>query len=373
MSEAKIVRLRRDNKDQVVAFLRRHYGDSYYGADERFFRWQYCEVPTQWFAAEASSGCLPANGIVDDQGDLLAVHVFIPFDGVGPAGGFRGAFDEEWINGSGIPGFGRRLAARLMDEVDVYCGFGCNDLSERAFRTLGFEFVPEIPRLVAVIDGNRLRTAIADAGYVAEAAFVPERDCRLGDRNVFVEIAVSDIPERAIESHNRSMGFGIRRTREWLRWRYERHPYIKYSVVAAPGEFTAGAAVVRIENIAGSGQCVARIVDLLGERMRWPSLFIAALSFARAHECVLADFFSSSGAVIDGIATALSGAEGNFSRNPRLPYMFQPLAFGAHNSINFAMNSKVLVANALFSAVKADGTQDIFRHPESGPQLQRRT
>ena len=172
-SDHHIVQLSHEKASSVRAFLRRFYGESFYGADERYFEWMYERYPSRWFAPSAAEGKLPINAVLTKNGELGAIHAFLPFDARTPWGGEVGIWDIEWINGSGIPGAGRALAKHLLDQVDIYAGFGCNELSEEAFGKMGLAFVPEIPRLVAVLYPDILKQALVSSKIESLVDFSP--------------------------------------------------------------------------------------------------------------------------------------------------------------------------------------------------------
>lgn len=367
-----VTQLKMDDVAEVLAFIREQYGEHYFGAKERFFRWLFVEVPCKWFAARASEGFIPANGILGKSGEILALHVFIPFDAQTPWGGTKGIFDEEWINGSGIRGLGRALVNYLLSIVDVYCGYGCNDLSEKAFLKMGFTFHQELPRLVAILDRERLSTLVAESGYIEEAARLPESVSAVPQTSWYALPSASAAPLKTLEDYNASVSFGVKRSSEWLAWRYDKHPYLAYHAVSDSNDGSSGVAVIRLENVAESPVCVARIVDLIATPENEAGILRAAMAFASDSNCILIDLMTSSWQLSDRLQASMSTSGVRLLTNPRVPYMFQPCTFGKHDNVNFAIHSHSPADMFSFRAFKADGTQDILRSADSAAILKRK-
>lgn len=357
---------------KVLDFIRTQYGDHYFGADERFFSWLYLDTPCQWFSLRSKEGFIPANAILGASGEILALHVFIPFDASTPWGGTKGIFDEEWINGSGIRGLGRILVNHLVTDVDIYCGYGCNDLSENAFLKIGFTFHPELPRLVAILDKEQLLSLVMEAGYLQEASQLPASASGTPSVNWYTLPSAAAVPSAALECYNASVSFGIKRSKEWLVWRYDNHPHFSYNMISNSNDGLSGVAVVRLENVAKSSVCVARIVDLIATPENEAGVLSAAIAFAKESNCILADLMTSSWQLADQLQESMSAFGLRLLRNPRVPYMFQPCAFGKYNNVNLAIHSHVAADLFAFRAFKADGTQDILRSADSAAILKRK-
>lgn len=364
--------LKMDDVPKVLAFIREQYGEHYFGAKERFFYWLFVEVPCQWFSTRASEGFIPANGIFGKSGEILALHVFIPFDAQTPWGGTKGIFDEEWINGSEIRGLGRALVRHLLSSVDVYCGYGCNDLSEKAFLKMGFTFHQELPRLVAILDKKLLSGLVEESGYVKEAAQLPESVSAILKTRWHALPSASVVPSKTLEDYNTSVPFGVKRSSEWLSWRYDNHPFLAYHAISDSNDGSSGMAVIRIENVAKSQTCVARIVDLIARPENEAGILCAALAFASDNNCILIDLMTSSWQLSGRLQASMSASGVHLLTNPRVPYMFQPCAFGKHDNVNFAIHSHIPADMFAFRAFKADGTQDILRSADSAAILKRK-
>jgi len=355
----------------AIEFLKKHYGEQYYGANETYFNWLYVRSACGWFEPLRLDGRIPANGVLGSEGELLALHTYLPFDGVLHGSSFKGLFDEEWINGSNIRGVGRALATVLLGETELYAGLGCNELSEAAFKKLGFDFQLEVPRLVAVLDQKALSELISRTDQGAHAVF-DEVVCDAA----WHELPDADsLPDEIFGDYRKSQTFAVDRSVGWCAWRYDGHPFIEYRYISSSKDGNEGVAVVRLEKILGTKYQNARVVDLLGDVANCGRMFAAAVSFAQSTECLIADFTTTSPAFAARLAARSLEAGVSVIRNPRIPYMFQPCAFGAATNVNMVLAGEILNivgAPPDFHATKADSTQDILRNLESGPKLRTR-
>lgn len=358
----------------VLSFLRRHYGPQFYGADERYFNWQYLQTPCDWFAPAAAAGKIPVNAVLGEDGEVLAIHAYIPFDAQTPWGGSHGVWDVEWINGSTTRGVGRTLARYLLDRADVYAGFGMNDLAEKAFRKLGLIIFSEIPRRVAVFDRETLATLTAAAGYDEEAQNLP-KNATVPDHAWYTLESTAAIPAPVLDHEILSNSFGTGRTCVWLAWRYDRHPFIKYIPVASDPDGREGVAIVRLENVFGTEFTTCRIVEFLGIPGYERALLTAVFSFARAQGSLIADYYTSSTTRATMFDSTTGGGDYGVLANPRVPYMYQPLAYNARNAMNLVVSvgggAPADIDLSHFHATKGDSDQDILRMPDTAPALSR--
>lgn len=354
-------RLRADELDRFCNFLKVHYGDEHYGADKRYVDWLYQQSPSSWLTVKQREREAPVNILIDSASDILSVHAFVPFDARTFWGGSFGIWDLEWINGGGPKGSGRRLAAALLSEVDIYVGFGCNELSENAFKKMGMSFVPEILRAVLVVDPDRL---VAELSKLEEVHKVFDRcsfpdfaDCSL------LEMAAS-VSSDAIDGFHDMTPLGVTRNREWLAWRYDHHPYLRYPIL----QNHEGAAVLRLEGVVGSNATICRVMEFLPRTLPAEGLASAIGKFAKDNKCLFVDYFSPSSRHLDALVQSFEAARMPMLRNPRVPYMTQPMRFGNRNAFNMVIAPGARAPSGIksleltaFHATKGDANQDVQR------------
>jgi hypothetical protein len=362
LAELKMGRLRPDELGRLAGVLRANYGPRYYGADGRYMSWLYLESPSEWFEEARRRDQAPVNILTANSGDIVAIHAFVPFDARTPWGGTRGVWDLEWVNSGGPRGAGRRLAAALLAEVDVYAGFGSNKLSLAAFARLGITVIPEVHRLVVVTSAARLRSAMDSMSPSSVWEGLPQSP-DVVEQVAFCE-AAGAISTAALERYEMDTPFGVSRRRTWLRWRYDRHPYLRYAVL----QNEEGAAVVRIEVAAPSGLPACRVLEFLPIGASAPRMARAIAAFAQRERCGFVDYFSSSEDHIGTFFNSCREAGLSPLRNPAIPFMTQPLQFGASNAFNMVIAAGGAAPQALadssfasFHASKGDANQDVSR------------
>jgi len=355
--------------EDVKKFLRANYGANFYGANNEYFNWLYLQSPCRWFQKHRDAGLIPVNSIRQDNGDIGALQAFVPFDLLMQNDLGRGAWDLEWINASGIRGAGRALAKHLLAEVDIYAGYGCNDLSATAFKNMGMTLVPEISRGVFVFAPETLGTLIREAG--GQELEELQGGNGIGKKWIKLE-NTQEIAKECFEEYTASMTCGVTRSREWLSWRFDNHPFIDYAIVAPYEDARAGSAILRIESILGTNETVARIVDLFPGKHGVKNALGAAIGFARDHGCTLADYFCTDFWSLDTIAEASRELGENILLNPHIPFRFQPLEVRGAHSINLVVahggQSNKSIPLSAFHATKADANQDILRNPDHSAQ-----
>ena len=349
--------------DKVSAFIKDQYGAAHYGADHAYMSWLYLDSPCRWFADRRRAGQAPVNAFVDQTGTLVAIHAYVPFDANTPWGGPRGVWDLEWINRSGVRGTGRELAKRLLAESDVYAGFGCNDLSANSFAKMGMTLVPEIGRALVVLQPDRLRAALAALG---ECPDLPATG-RGGGGHVLLDDTAA-IDGALLDAYAEATPFGVARDPAWLAWRYDRHPYLRYAVVAVAGDPAKGVAILRLETVIPDGFVIARMLEFFPRDPICPALAACVVDWAVAQGAVFLDYFTSSADHARRFQTSLDAAGVSHARNPRVPFMTQPLAYGTTNSINMVIGAGGLCPLAPadvdfgnFHAGKGDANQDVVR------------
>src|SRR5437764_181005 len=119
-------------------------------------------------------------------------------------------------------------------------------------------------RWAAVLDGNATRLLAVDPSDAARR--------RLAAREVRVENAppfrvASDVPAgmAALAGEVLAASLTFERTTEYCRWRYDRHPYLRYAYLWLGAEADPeAAAVLRVEDVSGRPGRVLRVTEFLG-------------------------------------------------------------------------------------------------------------
>ena len=295
---------------------------------------------------------------MDSDNRIVALHCYSPFDIYSSEKHFRGCFDEEWISISETRGLGRLLAKKLLNKVDVYCGYGCNELSKAAFKKLGVTFVATTPRVVSILDRRAIIKMISEAEGELPLFDVPNDT--LSHNVSFKILSFDEVSEHSIENNLTKDDLAVHKDIQWLNWRYNNHPYIKYIYIGCFNLPSSSFAVVRVESY--RDLLFIRIVDLFGSVGTFSKLYEAVLAYSCSINAVMVDYFNTSPVPINFIANAVQGAY----KNLRFPFKFQPLDLRGGPSYNFVFSSKI---QNIFVSSKGDSTQDIYRNGFQSPIL----
>ena len=351
------------NSLKVVEFLKSVYGENYYGADLKFFDWYYKRNPCKWYKKTFDQNLLPIHALVDTDGCIKSLHMYSPFDLNAFGTFYKGCFDEEWISIAETRGAGRFLAQYLLKNVDVYCGFGCNDLSEVAFKKLGVQFFEITPRLVSIIDKKSMLELISGlSGEVKPFNYINETSL---PKTNYKTLSIDNVCEVYSQNMLHNKFLTINKDLDWLIWRYKEHPYIKYIFVGEANLPCSSFSVVRVESY--ENVYFVRIVDVFGTVEQFPKLYKAVLAYAGSIGAVMVDYFNTSEALIDFIFTEVQGTYKNLD----VPYRLQPPVLDVRPSFNHILKSNIAKPVDLFAFSKGDSTQDIFREGFQSPVMYR--
>ena len=322
-----------DRLPELQALIDEHWRRGHVLArDAELLRWQHPR-PEQ-------PGALSVL-VAEEEGRLVAMLGFVPFDACVPGERVRGGWMTNWLV---VPeARGRRLGLALVEHVlggeyEFVGALAANAATRHVLGSEGFTEV-ELRRWVRVLDLDALRQLLA-GHEVPEEAWAAWADAPADDlvaqshelgpvhtaRGDFGGTRRGEGPagDLVAQSHEvgpvRTVGgrfVGACRDEEFLRRRYEEHPRFRYELLRSGG----GLAAYRIETVAGSEARVMRVLDFLGDEELAAPLVDAAVRAG----AVFADFACTS----TRFAAPLEAA--GFAREDRLPATlpgrFQPLDF----------------------------------------------
>jgi hypothetical protein len=114
------------------------------------------------------------------------------------------------------------------------------------------------------------------------------------------------------------------RTHDYLAWRYQSHPYLKYEFLSVGGPAKPeGFAVVRVEDVGGREGRVLRVVEFIADPLRSLKLARAVFHFGLTQGCAYADMFGMSERFAAGFVAA-GGYDSVEEPELRLPHLLQP-------------------------------------------------
>jgi RimJ/RimL family protein N-acetyltransferase len=201
---------------------------------------------------------------------------------------------------------------------------------------MGFHVIDAIPRWVAAVDANALRSLLAAADEPYPDPFLHTRDgagentgsLQVKSWSPEIECAWDEVWEKEFAPEFQ----GVCRDSGFLRWRYLEHPRWHYALRAAvDGSGRPRAvAVSRIESLPGREESVFRILDLVfRDRESGAALASELMKTARAQGAAFADFYCTSAAAAAPLESLGFVRESSLERH--LPALFQPLDFRRHD------------------------------------------
>ncbi|HEY2379369.1 MAG TPA: hypothetical protein VGH98_25535 [Gemmatimonadaceae bacterium] len=360
-----------------MSFLHEHWAKNHIlSRDAALFRWQY-EAKLRDGREDAPTVLLAwrCNKIVGMLG-----LTFMRWLQEGLT--YTGAWSSHWfvvpeLRTSPLSLLLIREASRLG--IEVLGTVGTTSHSSSILRARGYDWIPEIPRWVGIIDQTSTATLLLASGIPASqrdevTSFCQERVVRHTHAASHAEdwqiVEWSDkLGDEWDVCWNRSAarGFvGVIRNAAYLRWRYARHPRFKYEIRLARhcSSGVGGLLVFRLETVRGRTEQVARICELLTEGPdATNSLLSRFVGDARQAGISFADFYCSK--PIQGLSEAGFNIERTLTDPFTLPSRLQPVEQGGR-PLNSAIRFPASLRGSLEDAVargalyltKSDGDQD---------------
>ncbi len=351
---------------EALRLLREFVGTSYFGADPAYVRWQYFMSPFK--AGVVARDDYSMLACLDGQRHILALDAFLPWTTYIDGHAVPTVWDIEWMNFAKIPGLGRTLVKDLRSRTRMYCGYGMNELSLKAYEKLGYPVCPEIERRVAILDADACYMLFQNKESAGQEGFFREMAARVPASKTGYDLIhdVTAVSEAYWQAHLGRCKATSRKDKEALKWRYVDHPYIKYKILGLGQRAERGLAVVRIEPIKGHASRVARILEMFPVQGHEPELVKAVLAFASEEGCVMADFFCGSSALAAAICPE-PFVSLKVHREYFIPMRFQPIEIRARRSINMVLDLDEPHRHVTFDdlyVTKGDGDQDVYVNPE---------
>jgi len=351
------------NIAQALSLVRGFIEDStYFGADEKYVQWLYFDSPFKLIMADEDDYSILV--FLDNQRKILDLDDFVSWKTYVNGKAVTSAWDIEWMNFSDIRGLGRELVKALRSKIGIYCGFGMNQLSLKAYEKLGYPISSEIERKIAIINAEKCWEAFGDNQIAGQQEFIRRSEVKPASMhsNYFLINDLKGISEKYWISHLQRFTVTSCKDKSVLKWRYMDHPYIKHYFISLDSEAKTGLAVVRVEKIRARKENVLRVLELFPVQGYESGLTEAVLKFANDQAAILADFFCVSGKYCDQICLApfLSLSQ---HREFAIPMLFQPMEVRPRRSINMVLDRDPIYQTVGFDnfyATKGDGDQDIF-------------
>ena len=235
-----------------------------------------------------------------------------------------GAWLVNWMTDPAVRrfGLGVLLVGEVAKEFEVVLNVGPNQSAADMLLRTGWQDVGDLARYIYVLDWEQAARLTENCELegptgVRATKHKPPLHSAVGRLDRFSDEA-TDLWDRVWGG----VAAGVRRSAEFLNWRYADHPLFEYRAFAIrQREMLRGIAVYRIERVTDLSTNVGRLVELISEPGFDACLLDAVVEDARAHQVVLLDFFCSSRRVSRlMIQSGFSLTSGDL-----FPVLFQPV------------------------------------------------
>jgi GNAT superfamily N-acetyltransferase len=293
--------------------LASYHNPNYVLLSPTFLRWQFLDNP----ANRTDSYTL---WLVEQKEEVVAQLGFVPFLGVTRSGEeVHGAYP---INLMVLPeyraaGLGPILLRRLLKQFPCLVNPGVNEAGATLGEGLGMSNLGLLHRHVAVVDKEAARALALDGRLPQGVGEAEPPSAKV--------ITSTKVPDEAGAGFAFPQpAYGAVRNRDFLRWRYERHPAFIYEFILSPDYRSA--LVFHEEREVKSGALLLRVVDVMARPQHQLALFSAVVCAGRERGAAIVDFFCS----LNCYQPALSSA-GFFDEakhgDGHIAALFQPLDF----------------------------------------------
>jgi len=345
-------RLEETDIEQYIGILKDFFGQNYYGSDIKFIEWQYKNSVFQ----KENEGYSILAAFKGNQ--IMAIDAYLPWKFYCDGKEHSALWDIEWLNNSKIKGLGRRLVKKVNDSVEIYCGYGYNSYSLKAYQDMNFSLNDEIERKIAFLDEEKCLTLFSNG---QNEVFIKSNIVKDHQKSFVLHTSIETISERYwIDLLNNTKVTSYKGL-DYLQWRFFDHPYLKYHVISSDPAAESGIAVLRIETVKHSTHKIARIVDLMPLKGHEQTLLDAIITFCHQNDVIFADFYCISYTVAERICPEPFISIRNH-RQYDIPMLFQPLELRERRSINFVLNNNTDTPFCFddIYATKADSDQDVY-------------
>ncbi len=229
------------------------------------------------------------------SGELIGMlgYIPVPVQWGDPDTVVDGAWMANWMVAPGVrTGVGAVLMRRLQEKFSVLLGQGANAINQPIAKRMGFQIFDSLPRCIAIFDVGLMHRFTTNLDALPSVWRSPI--FHVDTVSIFTPSFDSFSPDW---SRYPGMRFGTRRSQEYMRWRYERHPVFSYHAMAAGPSNCPAVCVYRIEAVLGAPHLrIGRIVEFFhaadeAGKLNGHAVISAALSSMRDQGCAFSDFF----------------------------------------------------------------------------------
>lgn len=341
MDDIRIVKYAKSDCARFSEFARRSFHPKYILSDEKFLDWQYLSPGAELALAKRGEEIVGFFGYKDFDykiyGETKRVRAVMNL------------FADEKYRMAGV---GPMLARHVFDTKNYILVSSYNDAAQKLYRHLRPNWVEagDLNRYMAVLGGHELLKEF-------KVVRLPRADSGIGSRNdgLVVEKIAQILNEFDEFWHGARKRYPvtIERTSEYLKWRYLKHPFFDYQILAARHDGKlAGFLVYRFEEVGDFK--IARIIDFASVESAEVALLNEFLDRARAAGAQAADFMFS-GPVHREALVQVGFFDVTSTDFAKFPIRFNPLSYSKF-VINIAYDIPAPLADCYLT--KGDSDQD---------------
>jgi len=313
--------IRSEDQQAVIDLHWNHYWRSHcLILNQDFYKWQFVSYPDP--APEKGDQSIVA---VNENEELLSYLGLVPMPVFFRRSRLNGAHLITWLTAPSArgQGVGLKLMTHVTEKYDFLFGRSVTPAALAIYQQLGFRYFKHCSRWIAILDPDM---AISLAVNPSDLS-IKRAKARAVSIDSAAKFTISDQPPPRVGNLSESVhagGVAFIRTDEFLKWRYQQHPFYDYKFLfIGDPEIPDGLAVLRLEQVAGRTGTALRVVEFIAPHARQPGLAKAVLEYGIENHCAYADLFGMSEKYVSGFL-ASGGYDAREEENLQLPYLLQP-------------------------------------------------
>lgn len=317
---------------------------------------------TPYRAAFAGEDNFSFLGMWDDDGEVVGLYGAIPQE--------MNCFGETYPSETGTIWIVDKTKHRHVDGLDFYdfvnarpmymrIGMGLSKFSVAVDRMMGYEYIRDLPRWIAVQRMDEtLAVLLPDAGV---RPYLPQlRRSPLASSYHVVTDAMDAARWARWDAYYTErfapMYIGTKRDARFLAWRYGRSPVLKYHFLTVEDADGAvhGLAVVRIEPIFGGKYKIGRILEFIAVAAE-PSVVLADAVAQYDPDVLMWDFYCLSDITAFGLEAVGFRRLPEWMDKTMMPTRFQPVDYE-----NMKLNADIWVHEKLRGRLNSINSQQWY-------------
>jgi len=306
------------SREEVIAFLRKHWGKDIALTVNEFYDWQFVQNQS----GDGSDSCILA---MDSHSNRILGFLGVTERSFQLGNSDRhGAELTTWVVSP--QDFGKGIGAKMLFEAqhryEIMIAISISQMSLPVFLRCGFHYTRHIPRYTRVFNFDAVR-------QFAEFEVLAYKLAKQWGSAASLSYVATEIDANNLEKLKINSGSldHFDRSAEKIAWRYLDHPVYRYHCFLVSSDTSDNAkpclVCLRIE-LGVTGLRVLHVLDCLGDAASIPTALSFIDDFSRAHDVDIADFFCTSSSVLKHFRCGgwFSTLDHTFFR---FPHLFHPV------------------------------------------------